>query len=313
MGCCFSKKKTSNNPNPDSESVVEEKVKEVLSETPHPSFLNQINGITQLQNNGSIHLQKQSPKAPIHGDESLKAPVFEDPTHQGECLKVSTHGDEILKPSIHGHQSFKDSTHRDENLTTSTHGGETLKASIHADSESLEISESLNSLSESVSATFGEEREVVSPAKLQREKMQYASPTKRRARYMDQRNRAFSNNEEMRGRGSPSPLSQTEQSPVRRLGKSVSERDMGRFQRHEMKRGGNSSENSGRRSRSPAARASPMREKSKITNPTSRIHTKERKEALEATNEEELNKVSSPTANESLDNPHVSLECFIFL
>ncbi|ERN13917.1 hypothetical protein AMTRI_Chr01g110780 [Amborella trichopoda] len=309
MGCCFSKKNTLKNPIPDSEYVVEEKVKEVLLEIRNPSF------ISQLQNNGGTHLQKQSPKAPVHGDESLKAPVhrdqsFKDPTHQGESMKVSTHGDGILKPSIHGHQSFKDSTHRDERLKTLTHGDETLKASISADNESLEISESLNCLSESVSATFGEEREVVSPAKF---KMQYVSPTKRRARYMDQRNRVFSNNEEMKGRGNPSPLNRTEQLPVRRLGKSFSERDMGRFQRQEMRRDGNSAANSGRQSRSPVARASPIREKSKITNPTTRIPATERKEALEATKEQEFDKVSSPTANESLENPHVSLECFIFL
>ncbi|KAF5196093.1 hypothetical protein FRX31_014319 [Thalictrum thalictroides] len=310
MGCCFSKSHGFNNTPPPlthphftecdpstpplprfkpplSPVFEEETVKEVLSETPNPK---------------PILIPKSEPKSKPPSLLKIEEEVAEEKKEDEEKqTKIPTTTTVMMKPSV---SKIGEKEEEDEK-----------KENVSYFEEISEVSE-IYSLSESISTTTitekkeDEDGEVVQPLRVQRSP---AKVLRKRSIPGD-----FVGKHE---RGCKSPARRLNPSPGRRnehnnnseiARRRLPENNNGRVMRRDL------GERSGRRSRSPATRANSGNTRAGIGRSPSRKSPRSpaRVPAVvtpENSRKEEETKDANKSTNESIENPLVSLECFIFL
>ncbi|PIA40788.1 hypothetical protein AQUCO_02400095v1 [Aquilegia coerulea] len=318
MGCCFSKSHGFNNTPPPlthrqftecdppppprfkpplSPVFEEETVKEVLSETPKPKPIIPIPK-SQLKPKTQTLLK-------IEEEEQVAEEEEEEEEEKQNKIPTTT---SVIKPSV---SKIEEEEEKKENNATYSE-------------EISEVSE-ICSLSESISTTTitekkeDEDGEVIQPPRVQRSP---AKVLRKRSIPGD-----FVGKHE---RGCKSPARRLNPSPGRRIENNNLEMGQTQTTRRRLSENNNNNsrvmrrdlgERSGRRSRSPATRAnsgttragigrSPSR---KAPRSPARVPAITTPETSWKEKEEEETKDANNSTNESIENPLVSLECFIFL
>lgn len=255
--------------------------------------------VALLEGNPGKNPPFPSPPSPLHEEETVKEVLSETQKPSSPKIEPELSVPENREGGGGRRERVENVEKMEENITTFLSGDEASEVSeLCSQSETI-------STTATISERKGEEEENVSPAKFQR-------------------NPPFSR--EFRGkrdRGGKSPARRYDRSPMGR--QPVREQGQANRSRARAGNGGfrrDAYENSGRRSRSPANRnnvgRSPSVRKTSLTNRCKPVEAEEEvvrrtEEVVRRTEERDEGAAVPSSSKETLENPLVALECFIFL